>query len=143
MDGFKTKYKNQNFRRPTRTFNIEHRNANIHWTRLRLGLSPLAEHLFNHNLIDSPVCKNCYLETESTSHYLLRCPNFAAERIVFLSDLLNVLTADYIASLKDEDIVRLFLQGDPEFPHQSNVTLAKMAMTFIADTNRFIDRSVH
>ena len=143
VDGFKTKYKNQNFRRPTPTFNIDHRNGNIHWTRLRLGLSPLAEHLYTHNLIDSPICNNCHLESESISHYLLRCPNFAAQRIVFLSDLLNVLNPDYIANLRDDDLVRLFLYGDSNFPHQSNVTLAHMAQTYIVDTNRFRDRAIH
>ena len=60
-----------------------------------------------------------------------------------ICDLLIVLDADYIANLKDEDLVKLFLYGDPDFPHQSNVTLAHMAQTYIIDSMRFHDRAIH
>ena len=43
-------------------------------TRLRVNFSHLREHKFRHNFRDTvnPLC-SCGLETESTSHYLLRC----------------------------------------------------------------------
>ena len=46
-------------------------------TRLRLGLSHLNEHRFNHNFQNSinPLC-NCSLEIESTSHFLLHCHHY-------------------------------------------------------------------
>ena len=68
---------------------------------------------------------------------------FAAPRIVFLRDLLDVLDANYIANLNDNYMVRLLLYGDPGFPHQSNVTRAKMAMTYISETKRFTNREIH
>ena len=123
--------------------NFDYRGGNIFITRLRLGLSDLAEHLYTHNLIDSPICSQCNLEPESTAHYLLRCPNFAIQRAVFLADLLNVLDADFLARLKDNDIVELFLFGNPEFPHESNMLLARMAQTYIIDSNRFQGRAFH
>ena len=43
-------------------------------TRLRLGLSHLNEHRFNHNFENcvNPLC-SCSLEVESTSHFCLHC----------------------------------------------------------------------
>ncbi len=114
-----------------------------HLTRLRLGLSHLSEHLYTHNIIDSLLCNNCGLENESTAHYLLRCPLYTTERDVFLSDLLNVLDGDYIRNLRDNDIVNLFLYGNSEFPHQSNLLLNKMAQTYIMDSKRFQGRAYH
>ena len=45
-------------------------------TRLRLGLSHLNEHKFLHRFTDvvNPMC-SCNTEEESSTHYLLRCPN--------------------------------------------------------------------
>ena len=52
-------------------------------TRLRLGLSHLNEHRFNHNFQSciSPLC-TCILEVESTAHFFLHChynPNIRAK----------------------------------------------------------------
>ncbi len=75
--------------------------------------------------------------------YLLRCPFYGAQRAVFLNELLNVLDTGYLATFKDNDIVELFLRGNDEFPHESNVTLAKMAHTYISPTNRVQGRAYH
>ena len=47
-------------------------------TRLRVNISHLREHKFRHNFLNTlnPLC-SCMLETESTGHYLLRCPFYA------------------------------------------------------------------
>ena len=54
-------------------------------TRLRLGLSHLREHKFKHSFQDTlnPFC-NCGNEVETSSHYLLHCPNFSNERLTLL-----------------------------------------------------------
>ncbi len=143
VEGFKTRYKNQYLRRPNKIFNLDYNGCNMHWTRLRLGLSHLAEHLFTNNIINNPMCQNCHLEAESTAHYLLRCPYYGAQRAAFLSDLLNVLDAGYIDTLSDNDIVEFFLKGNDEFPYESNVQLAKMAQTYIHSTERFQGRAYH
>ena len=56
--------------------------------RIRLGLSHLREHKFQHNLQESinPLC-NCGHDIESTTHYLLHCPLFVNERSTFFSTL--------------------------------------------------------
>ncbi len=143
IDGFKTMYKREFFRRSNPIHNIDHNGGNIHITRLRLGLSHLKAHLYTHNLIDDPTCDNCKLEPESTAHYLLRCPVFAVQRAKFLSDLLTILENDYLADLRDNDIVELFLFGNDEFPHQSNLKLNEISQAYIIDSKRFQDRAYH
>ena len=57
-------------------------------TRLRLGLSHLREHIFNHdfqNCINS-LC-SFGLDIESTSHFFLHCPLFDDKRITLLRTL--------------------------------------------------------
>ena len=50
-------------------------------TRLRLELSLLGNHKFRHNFQDcvSPMC-SCGQEIETTTHFLLHCPNHHCER---------------------------------------------------------------
>ncbi len=130
-------YKRENLRKPNKVFNRDYNGGNVHITRLRLGLSPLSEHLYTHNLIDDPICKLCHLENETVAHYLLRCPCFARSRAVFLSGLLEIINVEHLNSLRDNDIVNLFLYGDSEFPHQSNVCLNKISQTYIIGSKRF------
>ncbi len=108
-------YKREFFRRPNPVHNIDIGGGNIHLSRLRLGLSHLSEHLYTHNIIDSPLCKNCELESESIAHYLLKCPCYGAQRAKFLSDLLTILDGDHIANLSENDIVNLFCMGTQNF----------------------------
>ncbi len=143
LEGFKTMYRREHLRRPNPIYNIDHNEGNIHLSRMRMGLSHLSEHLYTHNIIDSPLCKNCGLENESVAHYLLRCPLFTTDRAVFLSELLNVLEGEYLRQLKDNDIVDLFLYGHSEFPYQSNLLLNKMSQTYIVNTKRFQGRAYH
>ena len=60
-------------------------------TRLRLGFSHLRKHKFRHNFQDilNPICS--YGENiETTTHYLLHCPNYLNERMTLLNRLQNV-----------------------------------------------------
>ena len=56
-------------------------------TQLRLGLSHLREHKFNHNFQHciNPLC-SCGMDIESTSHFFLHCPLFHY-KILLLSTL--------------------------------------------------------
>ena len=55
-------------------------------TRMRLGLSPLKQHLHSYHIVPSPCCPHCD-EPESTTHILLKCDRYAASR----SDLFSVI----------------------------------------------------
>ena len=60
-------------------------------TRLRLGLSHLREHKFKHSFLDTlnPICI-CGNDIETTSHYLLHCPNYFDERQTLLNTLKDI-----------------------------------------------------
>ena len=65
-------------------------------TRLRLGLSHLNKHKFSHSFFDTinPMC-SCNTEDESSTHYLLRCPNFAQIRIYLMNEI-NIIKTSLI-----------------------------------------------
>ena len=60
-------------------------------TRLRLGLSHLNEHRFNHNFNNciNPLC-TCSLDDESTIHYSLHCDYYNSAITFLLNDLNSV-----------------------------------------------------
>ena len=60
-------------------------------TRLCLGLSHLREHKSNHNFQDTinPLC-SCSLESESTTHFFLRCQNFTDLRKCLMNELIKI-----------------------------------------------------
>ncbi len=136
IESFKANYKKQFLRSPNPLYKVEN-GSNMHQTRLRLGLSHLRAHLFQHNLIDNPTCQFCGLEPETTSHYILKCPTYTVHRVRFLMGLTNLLDATYIAGLNDDKIVQLFLHGDPLLSHETNVDIISLAQSFISDSKRF------
>ncbi len=73
LEGFKTLYKRDNIRTANKIYNIDHRGGNVHHTRLRLGLSPLANHLFTHNIIDDPICSLCNIEVFKMKQLPITC----------------------------------------------------------------------
>ena len=85
-------------------------------TRLRLGLSHLNEHRFNHNFESclNPLCA-CSLEVESTTHFFIHCHHFNAISIT-LNNSLKAIDKD-ITKLSDssagfqelEILVHIFL----------------------------------
>ncbi len=129
-------------RSPNELHRLEVGDANIHHTRLRLGLSPLKGHLFTYNLIDNPTC-GCGLEAESTDHYILRCPAFGVARIAMYHKMVDILDFDMLSSLKrDSDIVKLFLFGHKDLSYDKNRLIFEMAQTYINSSDRFSSKSL-
>ena len=60
-------------------------------TKLRLGLSHLNQHKFNHNFQDclNPLC-SCSLEVNSVSHFFLHCHYCSNIRSTFLNELQSI-----------------------------------------------------
>ena len=52
-------------------------------TRLRLECSPLNEHLYRRNLVNSPLCG----EIENTTHFIFKCPLYSVPRQTYLAEL--------------------------------------------------------
>ena len=60
-------------------------------THLRLGLSHLNEHRFNHSFQNciNPLC-SCSLKIESTSHFLLHCHHYTNICITLLNSISEI-----------------------------------------------------
>ena len=101
------------FIRPTaaQVFNVSDHYGLKLLTRLRLHLSHLNEHKFQHNFRDTinPLC-SCSLEPETTTHFLLHCPHHNEHRQTLLDNLYNIDNS--IINLSDDDMVLLLLYGN-------------------------------
>ena len=88
-------------------------------TRLRLQFSHLNEHKFHHNFKDwvSPMC-DCCAETETTSHFFLRCQFFANERQEPRDDVYRMDAS--IKHLNEESLIDVLLYGSDKFNDSKN-----------------------
>ena len=78
-------------------------------TRLRLGLSHLNDHKFNHNFRDciNPLC-SCSLNVENNVHFFLHCHHLSLKRQTLVS---NIKSIDKdIINETDSDLVNVFIK---------------------------------
>ena len=87
--------------------------------RLRLNFSHLNEHKFHHNFRDTvnPLCC-CNNETETTSHYLLRCHLLSEQKTKLLENLKNL--DNTLLSHHDDEILQILLYGSHKFSSSEN-----------------------
>ena len=105
-------------------------------TRLRLQFSHLNEHKFRHNFKDcvSSMC-DCSAETETTSHFFLRCQFFANERQMLLDDVYRIDTS--IQNLNEESLIDVLLYGSDRFNDSKNKQILLHTTWYIQATKRF------
>ena len=105
-------------------------------TRLRLGLSHLNVHRFNHNF---EICLNslcyCSLEVELTSHFLLHCHHFNAIRTT-LNNSLKVID-EGILKLSDSSLTKVIIYGDSKYSDIENNDILNSSITYILDSKSF------
>ena len=106
------------------------------FSRLHLGFIHSREQKFRCNFTDTlnPLC-SCYLETEDTEHYFLRCQNNLSLRTTLMNDLSNIDTV--IVSLNPNDLLRVIPYGDKSFNKETNCKILTASIKFIKDTKRF------
>ena len=105
-------------------------------TRLRLGLSHLHKHKFDHGFRDtvSPMC-SCNTEIESVTHYILRCPIFNQQRIHLMNEI-NKIVPNLL--LENECIfLSTLLYGKSEFDNDLNSKILLLTLEFIHSSKRF------
>ena len=119
---------------PNSLFNVSDRLGIKLLTRLRLGLSHLSEHNFNHNFQDAinPLCP-CSLESESTTHFFLRCQNFTDLRKCLMNNLIKIDSC--ILTLDEKSLTKLLLYIDDRYDCKTNIILA--SINFIHSSKRF------
>jgi hypothetical protein len=88
-------------------------------TQIRLGLSPLKIHLFTHSIILEPFCQNCQNNVkETTLHYFLQCPAFAAPRGEMTRGLRDLVAPGQLPNNKN--LVQMIIHGDPSLDLETN-----------------------
>ena len=101
---------------------------------IRSGLSHLREHKFSHNFQDTinPLCP-CSLESESTTHFFLRCQNFTDLRKCLMNNLIKIDSC--ILTLDEKSLTKLLLYIDDRYDCKTNIILA--SINFIHSSKRF------
>ena len=105
-------------------------------TRLRLGLSHLNEHRFNHNFLCcvNPLC-SCSLAIESTIHFFLHCHHYSGIRVSLLNDVKSIKGS--ILNLSDNSLVLLLLYGDSNLNENENSIILNATIKFLIESERF------
>ena len=104
-----------------------------------MGLSPLRSHKCAHKFNDTPneLC-SCRLNTaETTSHFLLYCPNFFNLRKALYATVNPILLKYETRFLEDNSLLRLLLYGDHKFKLEDNQSILKATIKFIRNSSRF------
>ena len=94
-------------------------------TRLRTDCSTLNQHLFQKNIVESPLCE-CG-EIENTSHYLFKCHIFANQREVMFMSISSLCTIS----------LTTLLYGHPDLTDTTNKDIFHAVQHYIITSKRF------
>ena len=106
-------------------------------TRLRVGLSHLRAHKYQHNFVDTTTqCCSCANNvSETIEHYLLYCPNYSLirselfEKLRLFISLLILTSTSYTCDL--------VLYGDSSLSFLTNKIFLQSTISFIVSSKRF------
>ena len=113
----------------------------IKWIfQLRVGLSSLRSHKYNHHFLDTPSPKcSCNGNDETTTHFFLECTNFDLQREEFITLLHDILFMHDIENLTPADKTDILLYGHDDLLYEENQMILKSTIKFIKKTGRFSD----
>ena len=99
-------------------------------------MSHLCEHKFRHDFQDTlnRFC-SCRENIETTTHYLLHCPNYLNERMTVLNNLQNV--KENILDRNCSRLSEILLFGDSSFNDAKNTSILNTTIQYIFDTKKF------
>ena len=105
-------------------------------TRLRLGLSYLNEHRFNHNCQNciNPLC-TCSLEIESTAHLFLHCHHYHNIREKLLNSL-EVIDTNLL-KLSEDQLTKVLPYGFFQLDQNQNRNILYTSINYIVESKRF------
>ena len=121
---------------PNRVFNIYNPYGLKLLMRLRLGLSHLRDHKFNHNFSD---CLDeiwiCRKDIESTNHFRLQCSLFLNEKQVLMNKIRDI---DYsLIDQNENSLCHTLLFGKENMNGSENTHILKATIEYIFSTERF------
>ena len=105
-------------------------------TRLRLGLSHLNKHKFDHGFLDTinPMC-SCNAKEETATLFLLRCPNLTQLRMHLMNELNGI--SPNILFENDNVLSSILLYGTKKFNNEMNSKIIKLTIEYIHSSKRF------
>ena len=105
-------------------------------TRLRVGLSHLREHKFKHSFQDTlnPIC-TCGEDIETTSHYLLHCPDYLEERKTLLNTISCIVPN--IFDFNNDQLTEILLYGKDDLDNINNTSILDATINYLIETKRF------
>ena len=109
---------------PNSTYSIHDTKELELFTRFRLGLTHLGDHIFRHNFPDftSPMC-SCGQDIETTTHFLLHCPNHHCARKILFHKITQV--SGTISRHSDSTITKNLLFGDNKLHFETFISLTE------------------
>ena len=109
-----------------------------HLTQLRVGLSKLNLHKFQHNFRDTvdPMCPSND-GIDDTEHFLLLCPSFDLQRQNLLAGVLAILRPLGLDNLSNKVLTQYLLYGNKDLPIDLNRKILELTLAFIHNTGRF------
>ena len=103
---------------------------------MRVGLSHLHEQKFKHSSQDtlSPIC-NCGEDIETTSHYLLPCPDYLEGRKTLLNTISCIVPN--IFDFNNDQLTEILLYGKEDLDNINNTSILNATINYLIETKRF------
>ena len=103
---------------------------------MRIGLSHIYEHKFKHNFQDNlnPIC-NCGQDIETTSHYLLHCPDYLHERKTLLNTVSFIVSN--IFDFNNHEVTEILLYGKDHLDDVNNTSILDSRINYLIEIKRF------
>ena len=103
---------------------------------MRVGLSHLREHKLKHSFQDTlnAIC-NCSEDIETTSHYLLHCPDYLHERKTLLNTVSCI--APNIFDFNHDQLTEILLCVKEDLDNINNTSILDATINYLIETKRF------
>ena len=119
------------------TYGIKDKHGLSLLTRLRVDFNDLREYRFRRSFnCSSPVCA-CTTENETTEHFLLRCPLFENQRLIFLNTVCKITDSTDTLFIPSLILCNILLYGSDEFKDDVNHNILVATIQFIKTSKRF------
>ena len=117
-------------------FNVDSSEGLKFLTRIRLGLSQVADHKFIHNFQDcvNLVC-SCGQEIETSTHFLLHCFNYHRARQTLFEKVKKIDSS--ILKQRDQVKTKILLFGDEKLKAAQNKFILTSTFEFLQSPERF------
>ena len=124
--------------KPKSVFKIHNPEGLKYIFQLRVGLSALKAHKKAHNFRDtlSDIC-HCGTDSETSEHFLLRCPLFLAQRTKLLTTINPIIQKEILTPPDDLIMTKYLLYGLVGLNIDNNRQILEATIDFIISSNRF------